>query len=264
VGPATEVAIPAVSVETGSGRGFLNIFGFLILGAGLAFLSYRGVGQVIGWVERYRERRHKTREREQAFEVEARLVPKFLDETETRAQRDHVAGLVWDEWRRQPVPNASVALRSDGKERLGTSDARGRFVFEDVEVGEWELSISAAGFVRGSATLKVPHDGRYSAMRLDLVAVPLKIRRLYQAALETLRGEDPWGRLSPREVASELRGTLGVDVDLNGGLSHSEILDRITDAVEQSYFSGRVFDETFWRDTRELIIRWTHPSGGPG
>lgn len=264
VGPAVEVQIPELSLDANGGRGFLNILGFLVLAAGLAFLSYRGVGSIAGLWERYRSRVHKTREREQAFEVEARIVPRFLEESDARPNRNDIAGLVWDEWQRRPVTGANVTLRGDGKEVSRASDERGRFVFEGLDPGEWELSLSANGFVRGSFSLKVPHDGRFGAMRLDLVAVPLKVRRLYQAALETLRGEDPWGRLSPREVAAEIGKTLGVEVELAEGESKAEILERITAAVEQSYFSGRVFDEAFWRETRELIIRWTQPTGGRG
>ena len=79
--------------------------------------------------------------------------------------------------------------------------------------------------------------------------------------MEAVRGDDPWGRLSPREVEAEVQEKLSLDLQLPENASLIDVLSEITDAVEESYFSGRVYDEAFWRETRELVIAWREGKG---
>jgi hypothetical protein len=262
VGDPVEAAAAPLAVTQTNSQNILNIFGGLVLLIGFGFMSYRGVLVVAGQWQTWKQGRQKRRQREQAFDVEERIVPRFLDEPEGKnASRRDVAGLVWDEWRLKPVPGCTITAKQGAIELAVTSDGLGRFRFDGIVDGAWDLRVDCPGFVRGNLTLSVPHDGRLAAMRLDIIAVPLKVRRLYQAAMEAVRGDDPWGRLSPREVEAEVQARLSINLDLPENASLIDVLSEITDAVEESYFSGRVYDEAFWRETRELVIAWREGKG---
>ncbi len=262
VGDTVEAAADPLAVTEANTQNVLNIFGGLVLLIGFGFMSYRGFLVVAGKWQTWKQGRQKRRQREHAFDVEERIVPRFLDEPEGKiASRHDVAGLVWDEWRLKPVPGCTITAKQGSIELAVISDGFGRFRFDGMSDGVWDLRVDCPGFVRGNLTLNVPHDGRLAAMRLDIIAVPLKVRRLYQAAMEAVRGDDPWGRLSPREVEAEVQEKLSLDLQLPENASLIDVLSEITDAVEESYFSGRVYDEAFWRETRELVIAWREGKG---
>ncbi|MEZ4462298.1 MAG: hypothetical protein R3E66_21755 [bacterium] len=264
VGPPAELQLSAVSVTASSGSGLLDIFGMLVLIAGAGFLVWRGTLSVQNMWERWRDARMRQRVREQAFEVEEKLVPHLLDdEVPLTPRRRDLAGMLWDEWRQVPAQNCTLTARLGDDVREAPTTQDGRFVLKDLPDGEWDVWVTGEGYVRGSFKVRIPHDGRLSAMRLDVVAVPLKIRRLYQAALEAVQGDDPWGRLSPREIQRDLIQRLELDLAVDESATIVGVLEEITRAVEESYFSGRSYDEAFWRQTRDLVISW-RGDGGQG
>ena len=262
VGPAAELQLSAVSVDVTSGGGFLDIFGMLVLLAGTGFLLWRGSLSARSAWGRWQDERMRQRVREQAFEVEEKLVPQLLDdERGVSPRRRDLAGMLWDEWRRAPAQDCTLTAKLGDDVRQAATNSDGRFGLKDLPDGEWDVWVTGEGYVRGSLKVRIPHDGRLSAMRLDVVAVPLKVRRLYQAALEAVQGEDPWGRLSPREIQRDLVQRLDLDLPVEESATIVAVLEEITRAVEESYFSGRLYDEVFWRRTRDLVIAWRGDGG---
>lgn len=256
VGAPIEAKIAPISVAQASGWGVVNVFGILVLVVGAGFLSLRGFATLTAKLRRWREARQRRRAQEQAFEVEERLVPIRIERHGEPAARRDVGGVLWDEWRQRPAFGCRLQARQGDDVRTAEVTSDGQFNLTNLSDGEWEISVTGPGFVRGTFVAKIPHDGRLASIRLDVVAVPLKVRRLYQAALEAVNGEDPWGRLSPREIEMELNKKLKLKVLVEQDATIVDLLAEITQAVEESYFSGRQFDETFWRQTRDLVIAW--------
>ncbi len=129
----------------------------------------------------------------------------------------------------------------------------------------------------------MPHDGRLSNFRLDLVAVPLKIRRLYRSVVEGAAGEDYWGRITPREIEATLEEVLGGPGedpgrerrDLHraviealrsseGDFRGDELLAVLTEIVEESYYSARLYDESAFRLARAIALRFRALAAGSG
>jgi hypothetical protein len=207
------------------------------------------------------------------------IVPVFLDEDDDErpapSSRD-IGGVAWDVWQGRPIAGACIELRAEGRETLRTESAQnGRFRFESVPDGAWTLHVSHFGFIRGQLAIETPHNGRMSYFRLDLIAVPLKIRRLYGAVLERSMGEDLWGRLSPREIEERMEALWPVDEerpdraalrqavlerlrDVDAETSMQDVLAAFTETVEESYFSGRTYGEDAFLFARELAIQLQH------
>ncbi len=193
-----------------------------------------------------------------------------------------VAGLVWDAWQQKPVPGATLSFRlarnaaqraseesaeesADGAAlyREITSDAGGRFLLDELPAGDYRLVVKARGFVRTELSFQIPHSGTLARFRLDLTAVPLKIRQVYQATMQTIHGEDLWGQRTPRQIKELVARTLALDAtqapDIHERLQASaddpaEVLRTLTELVEESYFSGRQYDEELWNIARELAL----------
>jgi len=254
--------------------------------AGLALLAVLFVLGREGWrllseklAERRRER-DRIERRRRAFQEEERLepvsVPDLHDEAADEQVLDRVRGQVWDGWRSASVEGARVDVRGPGEEleESTRTDDRGRFAFDDLGSGAWELVIEADYYVRGRFEFELPHDGSLDSCRFELVPVPLKIRRLYQSLVEAAAGDDLWGELSPREIQKTIRGVLGEvstesegpdeafserlraisegrDGDLNSG---REYLETLTDLVEETYFGPRRYGEATWRVAREVAV----------
>lgn len=243
-----------------------------------------------------------------------------------------LAGVVWDIWKQRPVSQAQIVIRKAGdSEPLRTQQIEpthpgerarrvGAFRVEDLPRGRYELSLSASGYMPSRLEFRLPHDGKLSNMRLGMVAIPLKIRRLYQSLVESLEGRDLWGTLSLHEIDDALQAVLResaaddgisedslsegslsedgissdeppldssarrafvsalkrhlrqgdtMDVDAadpteDSQLSGERLMALMTAVVEETYFSGRVFDDAVWQLARRLAERIREKAqGGP-
>lgn len=260
--------------------------------AGLALLAVLLVVGREAWSvarRRLRERRERLEEerrREEAFEETEGLEPTALDEipeeAEPTASDDEartVSGVVWDVWREEAVGGAEVRATPAGADepsREATTDERGWFELGELESGSWELAVDAEGFVRADSEFEVPHDGTLATARFDVVAVPLKIRRLYRSLASIVEEHDPWGELSPREIRDAIVGVLearGVggseerpsifarrveklvregEDDLESG---GDYVRALTDIVEETNFSRRRYGRETWELARRLALR---------
>lgn len=280
VGKTVEVDVQPFALGVSQARRLSGWLGVIAIILGLGFFFQRSFGRVRqAWLEWTQSRARRVRDR-QALDVHETIVPVFLEPTdETPASRDDVGGVVWDIWRNRPATGCEIVLvRGERRSEPVQCDERGRFRMVDVEAGEWELSVIGRGFVRGVMRIRVPHSGRYAAMRIDMVAVPLKIRKLYQTTIESALGEDMWGRLSPAETDHAIRELLRVldSRDLSEDLLQKlesveatemdlpDVLDVIAQLIEESYYSGRIYEESVWLQAREIVLRLRRAAGIEG
>ncbi len=286
VGTAVEANVNEVDVDTATSRAALNVLGMLVLLLGLLVLLGSVLRQAKLYIDKFREGRELKKRSREALETEDKIIPIFLDTSvqATPAARSEVGGLVWDVWQKKQVRTATVELKSRGGEILSAqADERGRFEFGEVPAGEYAVTVTAPGFVAGTMRMKVPHDGRFRSFRVDLIAVPLKIRRLYQLLMAEASGDDPWGLLSPAEIETEMwslfhdpslkwksederkevhdRIADALKSEDSEAIDGVSLLSVITDIVEESYFSGRVYDESVWLLARSIAIQLRQNAG---
>lgn len=278
VGEPVETEVEGVEVDTTTSRWLLNAFGILALLLGLGVLLSRGIEALLLKIDEWKRAREREHRQARAMEAHETIVPVFLEqeETTTPEARDDVGGVIWDVWQSRAVVQAGVTLRGADQTYEAQSGGEGRFAFRDVAPGTYEMEVRASGYVTGQMSLKIPHNGRFAYFRVDLIAVPLKIRRLYQAVLETAIGRDPWGQLSPRQIEDEVwnifvsedieetetpsRETIRRHVErlLGDGqedeLGISDVLRVMTGIVEESYYSGKSYDESIWLAARRLLL----------
>lgn len=268
-------------LDRSASRWILHLLGLLTIVIGVGVLAQR---QYLGkFAALLRRRRAKPQPLN--FDQDEPLTVERLDDQDagpSPAGSDGIAGIIWDAWRRAPIPGALILIqRSPGADAEAEilaqahADERGQFRLEGLPLGEHELVISAQGFARGRMMVQLPHHGQLSATRISLVAIPLKIRRFYQAWVQRWHGQDAWGTLSPRQIEAALwsamrEATSTIDdpavrdhwhTRLNTFLADPAPLDSLnterlmvllTELVEESYFSGRIYEESLWRLLIEL------------
>ncbi len=183
-----------------------------------------------------------------------------------------IAGITWDIWQKKPIAGATLIFRHakspETDYRTVRSDAKGRFLIENIQPEPYILSVHAAGFIPAKLAFDIPHNGTLSRFRLDLIAVPLKIRQIYQTTIQSIQGEDLWGKQTPRQINELITRTLALETAQSPQLHErllaaqdnpAEVLRALTEIVEESYFSGRQYNEELWNIARELaqeIIRF--------
>jgi hypothetical protein len=284
LGPEISVPTEAVELDRTTSRWVLNTLGLLALVGGLLLVLQR-LWQVIAMrlARRRRERDSEQRSKEALRDTDE-LVPDKLaadqEPVDVNLDRTRLSGIVWDIWKMRPIADAELSVSTrDGapvrRESVDGESARaGAFIVDGLEHGSYVLEVRASGFMTGNMTFRIPHRGQLSNIRLDLVAVPLKIRRLYQSLVETLEGEDLWGRLSPREIEatlSELADRAAERADnpaqraflkslerrlrqTEAPLDADELVAMMTAVVEETYFSGRTFDQSVWELARDIAL----------
>jgi hypothetical protein len=290
-----DVSVPTESVELDrtTSRWVLNALGVLALIGGLLLVLQR-LWQVIATylARRRRQRESKKRSQKALLDTEVLNVDSLeadQEPVEINPDRSRLSGIVWDIWKMRPVADAELLVSNPEGEpvrRSRTSSAStiqepghrprrpGAFILDGLEHGSYTLEISAEGYMVGTLDFRLPHRGKLNNMRLDLVAVPLKIRRLYQSLVETLDGQDLWGRLSPREIEAtliELADRASEDVDhpaqraflkslerrlreAREALDADDLVAMMTAVVEETYFSGRSFDRSVWELARDIAL----------
>lgn len=303
--PAVEV--DAIRLDRKASRWVLNLLAVLGLLGGVGLLIQR-FWQVIStyWGERKRRRASRSRAARARDEVEylevAALDKARPGEPAAQPSRSVLAGVVWDVWKQRPVKQAELLIfRAGDPTPLRThriepaapgqpAQLPGAFRIDDLPNGRYELTLSAPGFTPSQLDFRLPHDGRLANIRLPMIAIPLKIRRLYQSLGESLKGQDLWGTLSLGEIDDALQAVLresaqeahdawdhadssaraafvsALKRQLRRGdtlpesapdsrLTGEQLMALMTAVVEETYFSGRVFDNAVWQLARRLAER---------
>jgi|GEM_PF-2248761 len=306
-GAATSIEAETLRLDRKVSRWVLNVLAVLGLLGGVGLLIQR-FWQVISTYlgERKRKRASRSRAERARDEVEylevTSLDPALPSEAVVELSRTLLAGVVWDTWKQRPVSQAEMLIFKAGDDTpLRThrieapapgQPARhpGAFRIDDLPKGRYELTLSAAGFTPSRLDFGLPHDGRLGNIRLSMIAIPLKIRRLYQSLGESLKGQDLWGTLSLQEIDEALQAVLresAQDAILDPNLADSsasaafvsalkrhlrrgdalpesasdsqltgeQLMALMTAVVEETYFSGRIFDDAVWQLARRLAER---------
>lgn len=281
VGEPVNHITDAKELDRSASRWILHILGLLTIVIGVGVLAQR---QYLGKLATLLRRR-RAKPQPLNFDQEEPLTLERLSEQEagpSPAGSDGIAGIIWDAWRGAPIPGALILIQraAAGDEQpqplaQAYADERGQFRLEALPHGEHELVISAQGFARGRMMVQLPHHGQLAATRISLVAIPLKIRRFYQAWVQRWHGQDAWGTLSPRQIEAALWGamreatstiedpqvrelwhtrlsTFLADPAPLDSLNTERLMVLLTELVEESYFSGRVYEESLWRLLVEL------------
>jgi hypothetical protein len=133
-----------------------------------------------------------------------------------------------------PEATAIDTIFTGGAEYRAISGDDGSFALEDLEGGDWAVSVSALSHITETFPIFVPHRGELRGVRVDLVPVREKVFLLYQrAAMPALPDPRLWGVWSPRQVVDHVRAT-----------KPSPALAKLTDFVEEVYFSARPIEES--------------------
>ena len=202
------------------------------------------------------------------------LIATRRDDLESREPTGAVVEL-WDTWRDRPVSGAEVAVESRGVTTTMESGDDGCVDLSVPDGGEIELRATAPGYV--PARVRLDRESLSGTSRMAMTAVPLKIRRAYRQMVRRARGDDPWGRLTPRQLQEALRSADSIPdtekldgdtVPVEDRLELSEWLDDfsgdddprldallqgITKIVEETNYSGRHYDTEVWETARQAM-----------
>lgn len=172
-----------------------------------------------------------------------------LVSTLRRTKDQGFAGVIRNAVSHRPVGGARLVLRhEDGRVEEESADGGGRFSFEMLAVGRWQVDVTAYGFVTESFAVAVPHRGELRGARVDLLPVRERIFALYgQAARPMLPDPAMWGVWTPRQIFDHVRDSR----------PPASAMASLTDFVEETYFSQRVPDEGLIAEARERIARAT-------
>jgi mRNA-degrading endonuclease toxin of MazEF toxin-antitoxin module len=278
-GERIEADTGVVAIDRTSSRWLLNVLGLVTVMAGAAALAWRL--SMTDWRALWRRRRDDDEQLELSYEATERVeLTTLTPGGDAPTGFDAIGGFVWDNWKAAPVPFATITLSptAGGEPIEARAGSDGAFAVRGIPKGAYTLTARAPGFADGVMTLSIPHDGKLRACRVGLVAIPLKVRRFYQAWVARTRGKDLWGTLSPRqiedaiwdEVASRqiaalpaervdaargrLQRMLAERAEL-GALDFDALLTSVTDLVEESYFSGRLYDDALWELAVGIVRR---------
>ncbi len=297
-GKSLSKTIEPINWNTKTERFVLNAFALIALMGALVLLFSVFKVRILNRKNKRREKRDKQRKRELAFVKDDTIIPTaFSSEEKRQVDRNAIGGIVVDVWKSEtttqnfqlnpgqlvPVQEARVEVRlipkGDSVVSIDTysalTDTAGRFKIE-LPDGNYELEVSKSGFVRGKHSFSIPHSGILSNFKVDLVPVPLKIRRLYEAITEEKGGQTFWGYKTPQEIEKilklawpemdthedgierkKLRTALRpiIQSSENEGIESQELLAALSSIVEESYFSGEIYTEETWLFMRNIAIR---------
>ncbi len=136
-------------------------------------------------------------------------------------------GIVHDPQHR-PVENAMVMLRAKSSDRTVTAntDAAGEFLFNGIELGEYTVTVVAAGFDQAAETVRV-NSGSQPVLHFSLRVATNKETVQVSGAPEAI----PTDSATPTTLVSRL------DVEHTPGAARSNSLAMITDYVPGAYFT---------------------------
>lgn len=136
------------------------------------------------------------------------------------------------------IPDAAM-----GEEVRAVAGEDGGFAIEELPAGDWMVAVSATSYITEVFPIFVPHRGELRGVRVDLVPVREKVFLLYQrAAMPVLPDPRLWGVWSPRQVVDHVRAT-----------RPSPALAKLTDFVEEVYFSARPIEEAVLPSARQRV-----------
>lgn len=206
-----------------------------------------------GWLDRLRRRDGEDdREPEQA-EPSAEPATGGLRESRTgivsSLRRPHVfefSGVVRDAVTNRRIKDSLVMLvHEQMHQHRQETDARGRFQFQELFAGTWQVEVGAPGYVTEKFTITVPHRGEYLGARVDLVSVRERIFQMYREVAEPLLPDrSKWGIWTPRQIVDHVREQ-----------KPSPVLSGLTDFVEESYFSQRTPEEAVLADAAQRMAQ---------
>lgn len=155
------------------------------------------------------------------------------------------AGQVRDSYRARRLAGADVVLfHTGGDGHTFTTSTDGTFAFDALTAGEWSVRVSSFGFVSESFTIQIPHRGELRGARIDLLPVRERIFALYgEIARGLLPNPNLWGVWTPRQIFDHVRSFQPADA-----------LSRLTDFVEDSYFSQRTPTEAVLDQASALLM----------
>ncbi len=165
-----------------------------------------------------------------------------LSNTFRKAHYRDFQGIIRDTMNQHAVAMARITISGPSDEVLQTN-AKGGFRSGDLHAGEHRVRIEADGFVSEEFTIAMPHKGEFHNTTIHMLPVREKIFALYKGALlHTLPDPDLWGIWTPRQILDHVRS-----------LAPNEELARLTDFVEESFFSQRSPTEDVLPQAQELI-----------
>ena len=274
--------LPLIKWSTKTERVVLNVFALIaMLGALILLFSLLRA--------RFKDRRKKRkvkldkkRKRELAFVINEEMVPVSMPSSTPGLQKNNkkIAGVLVNPWkgarkRSVGIEDAQIEIASGEKSLQLLSDEKGRFEAE-LEKGEYQIIVKKHGFVTGKHTFMIPHNGVLSDFKIELIPVPLKIRRLYEAISEEKSGKANWGYQTPQEMEKilklawpsmdlcedgierkKLRESLRriIAAEGEGEIKSQDLLAAVSSIVEESYFSGKMYSEETWFFMRNLALR---------
>jgi hypothetical protein len=157
-----------------------------------------------------------------------------------------ISGEVWDPTDSCPVSGAQIAVRRE-HELLRTveTDARGRFVIDDLPVGVLQVTVARRGYVQERFVAQLPHRGSLHDLRVAIVQVRVRVLEIYhEAALPLLPDRGLWACWTPRELARHTGAQLG---------RRPASLVELTLMLERAYWSGDAAEEKILERARQLV-----------
>jgi hypothetical protein len=206
-----------------------------------------------GWLERVRRRDSEDDREPDATDADAEPPKGGLVESRTsivsNLRRPHVfefSGVVRDAVTNRRIRDALIMLAHEQMhQHRQESDDRGRFQFQELFAGTWQVEVGAPGYVTEKFAITVPHRGEYLGARVDLVSVRERIFTMYREVAEPLLPDrSKWGIWTPRQIVDHVRDQ-----------KPSPALAELTNFVEESYFSQRTPQEAILGAAAESIAR---------
>lgn len=171
--------------------------------------------------------------------------PSLVSNLRRPGERDFT-GTVRDAVRGRPVAQCLVSLvHPEAGERQDTTDRSGEFELADLEPGAWQVRASAHGYVTEAFAVTMPHRGELRGARIDLLPVRERVFTMYrEVARPLLPRRELWGIWTPRQIFDFVRAE-----------RPASALSELTDFVEETYFSHRVYPESILDQAESLIGR---------
>lgn len=205
------------------------------------------------------------------FEAVEEIRPVALETPEVEVSDGRIRIQLWDEWQDEAVSEASLQIENPAGEVIDVLAGSSGEVELKLELkGMWLIQVEAPGYVAARTQLAAPPQAQ--SIRLVLTPVPLKIRKAYRWMVRKTQGADQWGRLTPRQIEAALsqiemtedgvasqepestwRQWLEGWEELDSEERVQTLLRAITAVVEETNFSGRLYDADLWEVTRRAL-----------
>lgn len=148
-----------------------------------------------------------------------------------RSLTHDLGGVVLDANEGTSLAGARIVLRTDDTQIARSTDAAGRFAFDELAEGSWTLEISAPGYAGEAIVVHLPHRGEWSALTVRLQSLrEIALARFRPIAEALAPARRWWAFWTPRELAD--RAT-----------TRRDELARLTTAVERAAYAKPTPDE---------------------